>query len=1019
MSPTVVAVPHRTTSAPRRGAALLALLVLAVLGVGIAGASQAHAYDITDFKAGPLKSQADGAEQNRANDFTQAGGRPIFGITDFTFQTDNVGEPVGNTKNIRVDIPAGLTPNPRAVPTCTNAQLDAEDCPAESQVGVSALRIRGSLSIPLVPRQTIDVRLPVYNMERQAGQVARFAFLPRQAPGSNLLQGDLSRVDIVGGVRSEDAGLFFTISNLPTNPAVVRSKLIFWGVPGASMHDDERTLSTTETTIPLGGFLTPPKGGNVAVANKTRAFLTNPSSCAGPQTSTVSTESYAGDRRSRSYATPVGADQCDTVPFGAGMDLGPTQVTRDSPSGLDVGLRVPQNQDSERGTAHVKDVSLTLPPGATISPSVANGLQTCSDAAFKKGTNEAITCPGASRVGSTSIVTPLLDQLLTGNVYLGDPLPGDRYRLLINADGPGFSIRLTGSVKPNPTTGQLTTVVTSAPQVPFSDLDLHFDGGPRAVIATPQTCDTATGSASLAPWSGTAPATPTANLNVTGCEGGFNFAPTFGAKASPTAGAFTPLSVSFGRNDGDQGLSKIAVDLPQGLLAKIKGVTRCTDAQVAAIACPAASRVGTAGVLAGPGSQPYGLSGPVYLTNAYGGGNFGFATVIHAVAGPYDLGNVVVRQAIKIDPNDAHVTVVSDPLPQIQEGIPLRLRALELNVDRKGFTRNPTSCGTKTLTANLGSSSGVAAQRTTNLTFADCAKQKFAPKMALSFTGKKEMRAGRNPGVSAKVTQKEGEAGIKYTTVALPKSVSLAASNANNLCDTAAALQDKCGKNTIVGSASVTTSILDKPLKGPVYFVKGQRTTATGKVVSTLPTLFLKLQGEATIYIRASTAVSQGRLVTTFPTIPDAPLTSFALSIKSGKGGIINSNANLCGSRQRGSARFAAHSGAQPKAFKTTIGTACPKSPVLKVRSVKRSGTTLLVKGTVTKKAKGRVTARVVCGKTTVRGTATPKKGRWTARVQLAKGCSSASKATLKVGVASRGAYGAQNAKSRTLKLRS
>jgi hypothetical protein len=1036
MSPTVVAVAHRTTSASRRGVALLALLLLAVLGVGIAGASQAHAYDITDFKAGPLKSQADGAEQDRANDFTQAGGRPTYGITDFTFQTDANNEPVGNTKNIRVDIPAGLTPNPRAVPTCTDAQLEAYQCPAETQVGVSALTIRGTLEVELlpgvplplpVPRQTINVRLPVYNMVRRPGEVARFAFNPEQAPGSSMLQGDLSPINIIGGVRSADAGLFFTISNLPQNPATVRSKLIFWGVPGADMHNGERTRSVTdipglESTPVVGPIVTAATadtGGNIAVPNKTRAFLTNPSSCAGPQTSTVATESYAGESRSRSYATPVGADQCDTVPFDASMGLGPQQVTRDSPSGLDVGLKVPQNQDSERGTAHVKDVSLTLPPGATISPSAANGLETCSDAAFKKGTNDPITCPGASRVGSATISTPLLDQPLTGNVYLGDPMPGDRYRLLFNADGPGFSIRLTGSVKPDPNTGQLTTVVTNAPQVPFDDLTLHFDGGPRAVIATPQTCDTATGTASLTPWSGTAPATPSATLNVTGCEGGFNFAPAFGAKASPTAGAFSPLSVGFGRNDGDQFLSKIAVDLPPGLLAKIKGVTRCTDAQVSAIACPAASRVGTASVLAGPGSAPYGLSGPVYLTNAYGGGNFGFATVIHAVAGPYDLGYVVVRQAIKIDPNDAHVTVVSDPLPQIQEGIPLRLRGLELNVDRAGFTRNPTSCGPKTLTANLGSANGASAQRTASLNFADCAKQKFAPKLALSFTGKKEMKAGRNPGVSARVTQKEGEAGIKYTTVVLPKSVSLAASNANSLCDTAAALQDKCGKNTIVGSASATTPILGTPLKGPVYFVKGQRTTATGKVVSTLPTLFVKLQGEATIYLRAVTAVTQGRLVTTFPTIPDAPLTDFTLNIRSGKGGIINSNADLCATKQRGSARFASHSGAQPKAFKSTIATACGKSPALKVRSVKRSGTTLLVRGTVTKKAKGRVTARVVCGKTTVRDTATPRKGRWTAKVRLTKGCSRAAKATLKVGVASKGAYRAQTAKSRKLKLRS
>jgi hypothetical protein len=1021
MSPTVVAVPHRPTSASRRGLALLALLLLSVLGVGLAGAASAHAYDIQpgSFKAGTLSD-----DDNDDAYFQRAGDRPTYGVTDFAFATDADGEPVGQTQSLRVDIPAGLTPNPRAVPTCTDAQLAARSCASETQVGVQRLTVKGTIT--LLGRQTIEVRVPIYNMTRAADQVARFAFNPEEAPGSDLLQGDKRPIEIIGGVRSDDVGLYFSIPRVPQNPALVRSRLVFWGVPGATMHDPERGQARTDIpaispSVPiLGAIAHQTSGGGDQVADKTTAFLSMPTSCAGQQTSKVAATSYAGETRNDSYTTPVGVEECDQVPFGPGMDLGPQQVTRDSPSGLDVGLRVPQSQDSRtRATAHVKDVSLTLPPGATISPSVANGLETCSDAAFKKGTNEAISCPAASRIGSTTIRTPLLDQPLTGNVYLGDPMPGDRYRLLLNADGPGFSIRLTGSVKPDPKTGQLTTVVQSAPQVPFSDLDLRFDGGPRAVIATPQTCDTATGSASLTPWSGTAAATPTANLNVTGCDGGFNFAPGFAVKASPTAGAFAPLSVVFGRNDGDQFLEKIAVDLPPGLLAKIKGVTRCSEAQVAAAACPAASRVGTAGVQAGPGSAPYGLSGPVYLTNAYGGGNFGFATIIRAIAGPYDLGNVVVRQAIKIDPNDAHVTVVSDPLPQIQEGVVLRLRALELNVDRKGFTRNPTSCGTKTLTANLGSPNGATAQRTTNITFADCAKQRFAPKMRLSFTGKKDMKPGRNPGVTAKVTQKEGEAGIKYTTVALPKSVALASTNANTLCDTAAALQDRCGKNTIVGSASAETPILGTKLAGPVYFVKGQRTTATGKVVPTLPTLFVKLQGEATIYLRATTAVSKGRLTTTFPAIPDAPLTNFTLNIKSGKGGIINSNVDLCARRQRGSARLASHSGAQPKAFKTTIATACGKSPKLKVRSVKRSGTTLQVKGTVTKKARGRVTARVTCGKTTVRTRATPKKGRWTAKVRLSKGCRTASKATLKVGVASKGAYASQNAKSRRLKLRS
>jgi hypothetical protein len=1006
----------------RRGRWLGLLVVLALVAV-LGAAGQARAYDIApgSFLAGTLTDDDD----NEAY-FQQAGGRPTYAGTDFTVATDGSGEPIGQTKSVRVDIPAGLTPNPRALRTCTDAQLAAQACPADTQVGVERIRVRGDVA--LIGRQTLDVRVPLYNMTRSPDQVARFAFNPAQAPGSQLLAGDLRPVDIIGGVRSDDLGLYFTIPRVPQNPALVRTRLIFWGVPGDPMHDAERTQATTTipalASIPVLGDviagLIAPTGGNQPSSDRTTAFLSMPTSCAGRKTSRVALSSYAGETRTDSYTTPVGVEDCGGVPFAPSIAMGPEQVTRDSPSGLDVGLRVPQSQArTDRATSHVKDVSFVLPPGTTISPSVANGLETCSDAQFAKGTTDQIRCPAASRVGSVSITTPLLDRPLTGDVHLGDPVPGDRYRLFINADGPGFSVRLTGSVRTDPATGQLTTVVENAPQLPFSDFDLHFDDGPRAVLATPQTCEDATSTASLAPWSGTPAATPSATQRVTGCDG-FPFAPTFGAAAAPVSGAYTPLAVAFGRNDGDQYLNRIAVALPPGQLARIKGVARCTEAQIAAQACDPASRVGTASVQAGPGSAPYGLSGPVYLTNAYGGGQFGFVVIIRAVAGPYDLGNVVVRQAIAIDPNDAHVTVTSDPLPLIQDGVVLRLRALRLDIDRAGFTRNPTSCGVGRVNASLGAPSGATVQRAADLPFAGCENQGFAPKLRVEFTGKKEMAKGRHPGVKATVTQADGEAGLKSTTVALPKSVALAASNAKGLCETQAALQDRCPAASIVGSASATTSILDRPLSGPVYFVKGVRTTAQGKVVPTLPTLFLKLQGEATIYVRAVTAVSKGRLVTTFPTLPDAPLTNFVLNINGGKHGIIQATASLCsGGNKGGNAQFLAQSGAKPKAFAPKIVTACGKAPGLKVRSARRTGSRLKVSGTVSRRVTGRATVKLVCGTTTVRRTATPRKGRWSTTLRLTKACAKAERARLSVSVASKGAYRAQSLKARNVRLRS
>lgn len=1020
--------PHRTTpsvAAATRGRSRVRRVLtgvacgLAALAATGAVAAPAQAYDITAFEAGTVRDADDNTSY-----FQQAGGRPTFGITDFTFATDALGEPVGNTKTIRVDIPAGLTPDPVAIPTCTDAQLAAKACPVESQIGVQRLTIRGTLLVPLpVPglnRQTIEVRVPLYNMVRTGTQVARFAFNPAQAPGSDLLVGDKDPIEIIGGVRSDDNGLFFTIQGLPTDPSLVRSKLVFWGVPGDASHDPERTQARTD--IPGLSFLGPiahmSSGGGATVAARDVAFLSMPTSCAGVQTSHLETTSTAGDRRTTSYTTPVGVEGCGSVPFAPTTSIGPAQITRDSPTGLDVGLRVPQTRAAGvLATAHVRDVSLTLPEGATISPSAANGLQTCSDAQFRRGSAEAVACPAASRVGSVTVGTPVLDAPLTGGLYLGDPLPGDRYRLLISAEGPGFTVRLVGSVRPDPVTGRLTTVVTGAPQLPFSSLDLHFDDGPRAVIATPQTCGAVQSSAVIAPWSGTAPATPSAGQEVVGCSG-FPFEPGFSVAASPQAGAFAPFSTTFTRPDGDRFLQKVAVGLPPGLLARIKGVARCTDAQIAAESCPESSRIGTASTLAGPGSAPYPLSGPVYLTNAYGGGQFGFVTIIRAVAGPYDLGNVVVRQAVRIDPEDAHVTVTSDPLPQIKEGVVLRLRSLTFAVDRKGFARNPTSCGTKQVGADLGSADGATARRTAPVTSSGCAGQKFAPKLQLGFTSRKEMRKGGHPGVAATVVQADGQAGIRSTSVALPKSVALAAANAKGLCETQAALDDKCPAASIVGSATATTPILEKALKGPVYFVKGQRTTATGKVVSTLPTLYVKLQGEATIHLRAVTAVNRDRLVTTFPAIPDAPLSKFTLTIAPGKNGIIEAVDPLCEAKNVGSARFVGHNGKKAPTQKPKITTACAKSPALRVRSARRSGAAVVVRGTVAKTAKSRVRLALRCGKATRRTSVVPKKGRWTAKVALKGTCATAKRGALGASVRAGGGFGAQTVKTRTVKLR-
>ena len=946
--------------------------VVAALGIAVplAGATAAQAYEITDFSANIVKQDGVTLED-------QAGGHPYPGIIKFdtkktavapTAPTPPANQPgflggnnEGQTKTIRVDTPPGLVPNPQSTPKCTDAQIHATPvaCPPSSQIGQVELRLSKIVSdgspapsasnpfnLTAGSRADLVLTVPLYNIVPEEGQLARFSFNPKQPGGAAT--GEV--VDIIGDMRPTDNGLFFTINNVarptpppgdPTTPTLTGSTLTFWGTPGSTDHDAQRGRSALVGRSLGGGVqplgdrpLAPGTPGGQSSTTGNTAFLNNPTSCAGPQTASLTLDSYQGDRRTRDYLVAkntngvlTGLENCGAVPFSSTTSFGTSSLQRDAPTPLAVQLDVPQTTDSGTlTTAHVKRVAVQLPPGMTISPSAANGLEACQDAQFNKGNLNPISCPASSRIGAVKITTPVLDSPLNGSVYVGEPLPGNRYRLFVNADGHGISVRLKGTVTPDPNTGQVSAVFDDNPQLPFSQFRLDFDGGSKAIIASPQACGTATGSGTLSPWSGTAASTTTSSVTVENCSGN-PFAPVFQtALSNGTSGKYAPFSAAFIRNDGDQFLSGLKATLPQGMTAKIKGVTQCSDAQIAAEACPASSRIATVKVQAGPGAAPYALTGAAYLTGSYKGGAFGSVAIVRAVAGPYDLGNVVVRQALRIDPDTAQVTVDSDPLPQIKEGIVLRLRNLTLDVDRPNFLRNPTSCGTQKVSSTVVGSAGASANRDSSVTFGNCKALPFRPKISLKFGNKTQMKKDRHPQVVAKVTQFESEAGIKSAQVALPKQVALQASNAQALCEKADAAKDACPKKSIIGSAKATTTILNRQLTAPIYFVKGTRTTAAGKEVATLPTLYIPLDGEARVNLRAQTSVSRDRLVTTFPSIPDQPITSFEIKIDGGKNGIIAATTNLCTAKAKASSRFVSWSGKKAPTRKTKIATSCSKA---------------------------------------------------------------------------------------------
>jgi hypothetical protein len=911
----------------------------------LAGATAAQAYEIDAFSAQVVK--ADGTTFE-----SQAGGHPDKGIISFdtvVTRSASAGVPppqenAGATSTIRTDTPPGLVPNPESTPKCEDEQLETNTCAPASQIGTVELRLRSylppALGQPAGTKGDLRVRIGLYNMEPH-DDLARFAFNPTQAPNATG-----EPVDIIGHKRPDNDALYFVISNVTnpvnpqTTPTLIGSTLTFWGTPGAASNDAVRGSASLFVTrigagpalppanqIPLGGR---PSTGALGITDTTTAFLRNPTSCTGPSVATLTLDSYQGDRRTRDDAVGEetnGLTGCDQVPFSSTTTFSTSALQRDAPTPLGVELTVPQSTDNATlGTADVKRVAVTLPPGMTISPSGANGLEACTDAQFNKGNDDPIACPNASDIGAVTIKSPVLEEELHGSVFVGQPLPGNRYRLFVHADGPGISIRLKGSVQPDPNTGQVSAVFDDNPQLPFSRFRLDFDGGSDAIIASPQACGTATGSGSLSPWSGGGTSTTNSSVTVENCAGN-PFTPAFAATtATGVSGKYSPLSVNIFRPDGDQFLSGLKATLPQGMTAKIKGVTKCSEAQVAAESCPEASRIATLRVKAGPGAAPYELSGPAYLTGSYKGGAFGSVAIVRVIAGPYDLGNVVVRQALRIDPETAQVTVDSDPLPQIKEGIVLRMRDLKLDVDRKDFLRNPTSCGAKAINSTLTGINGGTANVGAAVQLSNCQALPFRPKIALKFGNKTQMKKDRHPRVTATLTQFESEAGIKSAQVALPKQVALEAENAQALCEKAEAARDACPKGSIVGSATAETTILNQRLTAPVYFVKGTRITAAGKEVATLPTLYVPLTGEGVrVNLRAVTSVSRNRLVTTFPSIPDQPITKFVLNIDGGKNGIIAATTNLCTAKEKASGRFVGWNGKKAPTRRTKVATACKR----------------------------------------------------------------------------------------------
>jgi hypothetical protein len=810
--------------------------------------------------------------------FARQAGAHVDLTTRLTFPSrDNQTILDENVRSVDVDLPPGLVGNPTAVPTCRFTELtgrggSAVDCPVDSQIGVTQLGATLGGGAP--------IEIPVYNIERPVDKPALFAF--------NYLGNPIALTPFV---RSSDFGISVHVGPIPQVFPVLSTELTLWAVPADPSHDAQRYYRGAEL-------------GTGASSTARRApFLTNGTNCSDTPavtTARVSSWQHPDVFTSASFSAdfdgvPFVNERCDRLEFAPEMTAKPTSRMADAPTGLDVDVTVPQNDTPDGlATAHVRRVSVTLPQGMSVSSSSATGLGACAPSEIGLGTDAEPTCPESATIGSVSITSPLLDVPLKGSVILAKQNDNPFRSLLamyLVAKGPGILIKLPGKIDANPDTGQLVATFDNNPQVPFTTLHFEFRSGAQAPLATPTACGTYNTHAEITSWaSDKVVAIDTPMVIDQGC-GPRDVAPSLSAGfTNPQAGGSSPFTLALTRADRTQFLSRLIATIPSGILADVASAPRCPSDLAALGACPPESRVGTVTTAAGPGAEPLSLTGQVYFTGPYGDAPFGLSIVVPTAgqAGPFDLGNVVVRAGIYVDRTDAHVTVKSDPFPRIIQGIQLRLRQVKVTIDRPGFMLSPTSCKTSNIGALVEGTEGAQAFVSVPFQAIGCGELDVLAKLSMRFTNRNATKDGDHPGVQARVAVPKGGTNLAKVTVKLPLSVALDPDNAQALCKPEERAKLACPKGSIVGRARAK-SVLPDVLEGPVYFVEGKRKSKTGRIISTYPNLWIPLSADGvTIDVNATSNVdSLQRLVTTFDKLPDAPISSFSLDLTGGKHGIL------------------------------------------------------------------------------------------------------------------------------------
>ncbi|HWY89441.1 MAG TPA: hypothetical protein VNY31_02110 [Solirubrobacteraceae bacterium] len=906
----------------------MAFLVLLVLD-GPAGAApnpnHPFAIEPGSFHIVPSTSQA-GAHEDLTTTF------------NFDHAVNAEEKTFNDVKTTIVNLPPGFLGNSTAVPTCTDGQLSTGNklggCPPDSQVGTI------SVDLTLTARVPDRFTAPVYNMQSNTGVAATLGF---------NVGGVITQILPVS-VRPGDTGITVTSPSIPDVSEPHAVSITIWGVPASPSHNAQRGEETS-VSLESGAktLIEHPGGEEVNIPQK--PFLSNSTSCSGPFTATMSSDSWEEPEKWSEASTEIPAmTGCERLPFFPSLEVQPTTRSAESSSGLNVSLVVPQTYEDPESlaSANLKANTVALPVGYTANPSLASGLGVCTPDQFEAETAEGLPgsgCPPESKIGSVEVQTPVLAEMLTGAVYIAKPYDNPFESLLalyivVKDPERGLIVKLAGKIEPNPVTGQLVTTFGATPafdgipasggnpQVPFSKFTLKLRQGANSPLISPPACGTYTAQATFTPWSEPLEEVPLSDsLQIEDGIGGgpcpaggvppFHPGLIAGAENNE-AGAYSPMNIDISRQDGEQEITGFASQLPPGLTGNLTGIPFCSEADIAAArtktgaeeeasaSCPAASEIGHSVADAGVGSVLAQAPGKLYLAGPFEGAPFSVVSITSAHVGPFDLGTVVVHLPLHINPETADVTIpagAADQIPHIIKGIIIHVREIRVSVNRPDFTFNPTSCAPLTFSATVigGGADPTNPSGYDPVTTSDpfrvtaCQALKFAPKFTVATSGKTSKADGASLHVD--LTYPTGalgnDANIKYVKVDLPKQLPSRLTTLQKAC-TAAQFNTNpagCPAASVIGTAKAITPILPVPLEGPAYFV-----SHGGEA---FPDLEIVLQGYGvTIILTGNTFISKtGITSSTFKAVPDQPVTSFELTLPEGKYSALAANGDLCSLR--------------------------------------------------------------------------------------------------------------------------